>query len=408
MSLDRKLTRRELAAPLVGLAGAALLDGAGPMPARRKPQRSIVVLLDGFGPDYFEKSDMPTLKRWAKQGIYQEVRGVMPSVTNANNASLCCGVPPSVHGITGNSFLNEKTGEESYMEDAGLLLAPTLFERAAAEGVGSALLSSKKKTVRLLRRGASLAIAAEEPEPSIVEKYGAAPPIYSAEIDDWLWKVAIDLLKTRPDLGVVYVHTTDYPMHMWPSGAPVSMKHLAGIDARLAEAAEAAPDAAFYITADHGLNHKTRAWDLDKACRKRGGLTLRASISAEKDRYPKHHRGLGGTAWVYLNSLNDSRRATEVILGLEGVEDVLTRIGAARQFDLMPSRIGDLVVLGDRDTVFGELASETEPMASDYRTHGSMHEAVVPLFVHNAESPPEAASLRFNYDVAKHLFPKKG
>jgi phosphonoacetate hydrolase len=396
-----------LAVPFLGLTGAAFLGGAGPVPARRKPQRSIVVLLDGFGPDYFEKSDMPTLKGWAKRGIYREVRGVMPSVTNANNASLCCGVPPGVHGITGNSFLDEKTGEESYMEDSNLLLAPTLFERAAAEGVGSALLSSKKKTVKLLHRGASVAIAAEEPGPAIVKKYGAAPPIYSAEIDDWLWKVAIDLLKTRPDLGVVYVHTTDYPMHMWRSGAPVSMKHLAGIDARLAEAAEAAPDAAFYITADHGLNHKTRAWDLDRACRNRG-LALRASISAEKDRYHKHHRGLGGTAWVYLNSRDDSRRATEVILGLKGVEDVLTRAGAAERFDLMPSRIGDLVVLGDKDTVFGELATESEPMAGDYRTHGSLHEAAVPLIVHNAESPPEAASLQFNYDVAKHLFPGKG
>jgi phosphonoacetate hydrolase len=407
MSFERNLTRRELAGPLLGIAGAAFLGGLGSMPARRKPRRSIVVLLDGFGPDYFAKSEMPTLKRWAKQGIYREVRGVMPSVTNANNASLCCAAPPSVHGITGNSFLDEKTGGESYMEDSSLLLAPTLFERAAAEGVGSALLSSKKKTVKLLRRGAAVAIAAEEPEPSIGQRYGAAPPIYSAEIDDWVWKVAIDLLKTRPELGVVYVHTTDYPMHMWPSGAPVSMKHLAGIDSRLAEAADAAPDAAFYITADHGLNHKTRGWDLGKACLNRG-LTLRAAISAEKDRYPKHHRGLGGTAWIYLNSPGDARRATDLIHGLEGVEDVLTRKEAADRFDLMPSRIGDLVVLGDKDTVFGELATETEPMASDYRTHGSIHEAVVPLIVHNAESPLEPTSLRFNYDVAKHLFPKKG
>ena len=407
MSLDRKLTRRDLAAPLLGLAGAAFLGGAAPMPARRKPRRSIVVLLDGFGPDYFAKSDMPTLKRWAKQGIYREVRGVMPSVTNANNASLCCGVPPSVHGITGNSFLDEKTGQESYMEDPNLLLAPSLFERAAAEGVGSALLSSKKKTVKLLRRGAAVAIAAEEPEPEIVKRYGTAPPIYSAEINDWLWKVAVDLLKTRPELGVIYVHTTDYPMHMWPPEAPESKAHLARIDARLAEAAEVAPDAAFAITADHGLNHKTRAWDLDKACRNRG-LTLRAAISAEKDRYPKHHKGLGGTAWIYLNSPGDARRATDLIRGLDGVEELLTRKEAAERFDLMPSRIGDLVVLGDKDTVFGELASEAEPMASDYRTHGSSHEAVVPLIVHDAESALDPTSLRFNYDVAKHLFPKKG
>jgi phosphonoacetate hydrolase len=404
MHPDHVMTRRQLAGPILGLAGAALLGGAAPT-RQRVPRRSVVVLLDGFGTDYRDRSDMPTLKRWAREGVARDVRGIMPSVTNANNASLCCGVPASVHGITGNSFLDERSGEESYMEDPALLLAPTLFERAAASGVHSALLSSKKKTVKLLRRGATLALAAEEPDGATVKRHGAAPPIYSAEINDWLWKVAVDLLRTRPDLGVVYVHTTDYPMHMHPPEAPESRAHLAAIDARLAEAASAAPDAAFYITADHGLNHKTRGWDLDKACRARG-VTLRAAISAEKDRYPKHHRGLGGTAWVYLKSPADADRAAGLIRGLQGVEEVLDRREAARRFDLMPSRIGDLVALGDKDTVFGELASETEPMAPDYRTHGSIYETLVPLVIHNAESAPAADSLRFNFDVAKHLFPK--
>ncbi len=403
MNRDRKLTRRELAAPLLGLAGAAILGGA----ARRGPRRSVVVLLDGFGPDYLEKSDMPTLKRWAKEGVFREVRGGMPSVTNANNASLCCACPPSVHGITGNSFLDEKTGRESFMEDPALLLAPTLFQRAAGEGVKSALLSSKKKTVKLLHRGSTVAIAAEEPDTASVERYGQAPPIYSAEINDWLWKVAVDLLQDRPDLGVVYVHTTDYPMHMHPPEAPESRAHLARIDDRLAEAAAVAPDAAFYITADHGLNRKTRGWDLDKACRNRG-LTLRAAISAEKDRYPKHHRGLGGTAWIYLNAPADEKRAGDLIRGLEGVEAVLTRREAARRFDLMSSRIGDLVVLGDRDTVFGVLDSESEPMAADYRTHGSTYETAVPLIAYNAGPGLDTDSLRFNHDVARHLFPRKG
>jgi len=402
---DTPLTRRQLAGPLLGVAAASLFGGWAPVV--RRPRRSVVVLLDGFGLDYRDRSDMPTLKRWARQGVSRDVRGLMPSVTNANNASLCCGVAPSVHGITGNSFLDEAAGREAFMEDASLLRSPTLFERASAEGVGSALLSSKKKTVKLLGRGASLAVAAEEPSPGMVARHGAAPPIYGAEINDWLWKAAIDVLANRPELGVVYVHTTDYPMHMWAPDAPESLAHLARIDARLAEAAAVAPDAAFYITADHGLNRKTRAWDLDKACRARG-LPLRAAISAEKDRYPKHHRGLGGTAWVYLRSPDDARRATETIRGLAGVEEVLTRAEAAGKFDLMPSRIGDLVVTGDKDTAFGELGSESEAMAPDYRTHGSRHETPVPLVIHNAESAPDPGSLKFNYDAAKHLYPRKG
>ena len=48
-------------------------------------------------------------------------------------------------------------------------------------------------------------------------------------------------------------------------------------------------------------------------------------------------------------------RVAKVLTGLEGVEAVLTRSEAAKRYHLMASRIGDLVVLGDRDTVFGEL-----------------------------------------------------
>ena len=46
-------------------------------------------MFDGFGLDYFENSSAPTLRRWQKDGLYKRVKGVMPSVTNANNASIC-------------------------------------------------------------------------------------------------------------------------------------------------------------------------------------------------------------------------------------------------------------------------------------------------------------------------------
>ena len=61
-------------------------------------------MLDGFGVEYYDASSMPTLKKWAAEGLFARVRGQTPAVTNTNNASICCGVPSSVHGITGNSI----------------------------------------------------------------------------------------------------------------------------------------------------------------------------------------------------------------------------------------------------------------------------------------------------------------
>jgi phosphonoacetate hydrolase len=340
------------------------------------------------------------------KGFTKTVAGVMPAVTNVNNASIATGTWPAEHGITGNSFFDEEKGQAEYMEDSRYLLRSTLFERAAQRGVKSALLTAKKKTVALLSKGTELAIAAEAPSEDQVQKYGAPPPIYSSEINHWLWTVAVDLLKKRPDIGCLYVHTTDYPMHTWAPSEPESQDHLAKLDALLGQAVAAAPDAAFLITADHGLNAKSRCWDLAKACKNRG-LELRFALSAERDRYVKHHRTFGGTGYVWLHSPQDAEAATKLIRSLEGVEAVLTRAEAAERFHLMPERIGELVVLGDRDTVFGDTEPEfeLESLPATFRTHGSLHEATVPLVIYNASGTlPRTDTIRVNFDMTRTLY----
>src|SRR5215475_9854385 len=121
------------------VSGSTLLGA--PAFCKKPPQRTVVVMSDGFGIDYLERSDLPVLTRWRREGLFRQVQDTMPSVTNTNNASICCGVWPEVHGITGNSYLDERTGREEYMESASLLRAPTLFQRAKRYGVKSALLS---------------------------------------------------------------------------------------------------------------------------------------------------------------------------------------------------------------------------------------------------------------------------
>jgi phosphonoacetate hydrolase len=382
--------------------------GAEAPPLVKDDQRIVIFLFDGFGVEYSEGADMPVLKRMGERGFAAKVDAVMPTVTNVNNASLCTGVWPEAHGITGNSYFDEAAGRAEYMEDARSLRCPTIFERARARGVKSVLLTAKKKTVALLSRGTDLAIAAESPSAEIAARYGTPPAIYSRDINYWLWEVAIDLLKNRPDLRLIYVHTTDYPMHTWPPEAADSKEHLKKIDALLGRAIAAAPDAAFLITADHGLNAKSRCWDLAKACANRGA-PVKFALSAERDRYVKHHRTFGGTAWVWLRSPDEAPRVTAVIAKLPGVESVLPRADAARRFHLMPERIGELVVLGDKETVFGEIDgdAEFEALPPTFRTHGSLHESQVPLILFNASGqyPPRSA-VRTNFELSKRFFPE--
>jgi phosphonoacetate hydrolase len=129
------------------------------------------------------------------------------------------------------------------------------------------------------------------------------------------------------------------------------------------------------------------------------------AISAERDKYLRHHNGMGGTAWVHLKSLDDAIRVTAVLRSLDGVESVMTRAEAAAALHLLPERIGDLVVLGDKDTVFGPLEGEVEQMPPEFRTHGSLYELDVPLVIHNARGAPSPDYFRHNLDLARWLYP---
>src|SRR5215813_3027599 len=100
-----RMNRRDFV--LGGLGGLL----TAPVLVQNRMQRVIVFLADGLGAEYISASDMPVLKSWGRKGMETTVVGVIPSVTNANNVSVCCVVWPEEHGITANFFFNEATGE---------------------------------------------------------------------------------------------------------------------------------------------------------------------------------------------------------------------------------------------------------------------------------------------------------
>ena len=100
-------------------------------PAR---QKIIIVMMDGFGEEYYRNSEMLTLNEMEKEGIYKVVPSPMPPVTNVNNASIITGETAEKNGITGYVFLDPEAGREEYTEGPKQLLLPTIFERAWQAG----------------------------------------------------------------------------------------------------------------------------------------------------------------------------------------------------------------------------------------------------------------------------------
>jgi phosphonoacetate hydrolase len=70
----------------------------------------VVVCIDGGDPAYIEHGlsagIIPNMARWMAEGFHTVAHGTMPSFTCPNNMSIVTGCPPSVHGISGNFFLN--------------------------------------------------------------------------------------------------------------------------------------------------------------------------------------------------------------------------------------------------------------------------------------------------------------
>jgi len=379
-------------------------------PAQQKQfnhgKRAVIIMMDGFGMSYFNSAPMPHLKAMIGKGFFKQVNALMPTVTNANNTSICTGTFPEVNGISGNFFLNDK-GEEEYMEDKHLVLAPTIFQKLKADGIKSALISSKKKSTTLLPEGADIVVSPETADTSWTNKIGTPASIYSAEVNYWTMKAGIYLLKNRKDIGCIYIHTTDYPMHTWAPADSNSIRHLANIDNLIGQINETAPDATILITADHDVNHKSRCIDVKKALQVQH-VDIKLALSPEKDKYVKHHRGFGGAAYVYLDKENDLPEVKKALYKIKGIETVLTRAEAAKKYHLPPARIGDIVVLGDSTTVFGDLEnSAEEDLPETYRSHGSVYEIKVPVIILNAAKMPPASYFNYNKDLAAWLTDKK-
>jgi phosphonoacetate hydrolase len=110
-------------------------------------------------------------------------------------------------------------------------------------------------------------------------------------------------------------------------------------------------------------------------------------------------------AYLYQPQANQEAAAKQLLLRLDGIEEVLTREEAAQRFRLMASRIGDLVVIPDKDTVFGDLPAEREKLAADYRSHGSLYETEIPLLAHNGhELFDDWDSVENNLHLTQNLF----
>ena len=357
---------------------------------------TVLIMIDGFGPEYLAVCPMPNLLALASGGLMNEGRGMMPSVTNVNNVSLITASYPETHGITSNYWYNREEGVETYMESGEFIQAETIFQRASRLGARSLLVTAKDKLCRLLGDGATLSISSEHAPEWAVALAGQPPPIYSLEVNEWVINAA-DRILEREHYDLVYLATTDYAMHTYAPEQPESSRHLALIDGAIGRLADRLDDLDLLVTADHGMSAKSRMIDLRSELENHGIQSQVVPII--KDMYTVHHSNLGGCIYVYLDD-HDRDVAVEVLGALDGVDRALPKEAAAVEFHLMPERTGDLMVLGAPDVVFGDPREVSIP--ASLRSHGSLHEDRVPIIA--CGSGTTGFDFRENKDLGRFVF----
>ena len=361
-----------------------------------KRRKVFILCIDAGSHDYLAASDIPNIRKLAETGFYQHANAVIPSVTNVNNVSIATGTFPETHGITTNYHVDRTTGRGEFVEDNRFLLAPTLFEvaRTSKFAAKTALFVTKKKLLRMLETGADIAVAAEAPPSEYIQTAGPIEPIYSVEINWWLLRAVRETLRTH-DPELVYCSTTDWVQHKHAPDADLSQVHLAELDRIIGDIIDDEPEREIYITADHGMLEKNTALDPGRVLIDHG--IPASAIPIIKDRYIAHHNNLGGAAYVFLENRADTPKAIQTLLNTPGVEEVYCAEDAACTFRLHRERIGDLFVLADKTTVFGEL--EVTAKSTAVRSHGSRHESHVPIIGYN--SPWSATDFKYNLDVGR-------
>jgi len=243
-----------------------------------RPERAVIIVIDGCRADTLEAADTPNLDALAARGVSygRAVIGHLMSNTPPGHATLVTGLFPRSHGVVGHKWQDAGTGErvnitgwkaaldgvplEVYAE-AGVLALPDLFRQRYPDGY-IASVSCGKFYAAMLMGG----LSADEIESFPLE----APPGVGASGDARDWTIldtsamsaAIEIAETHgPRLLMINLPDTDRMGHD-TGGMPTSeimSAVLANVDEQIGHLLTAYADlglleeTVFVVTADHGM-----------------------------------------------------------------------------------------------------------------------------------------------------------
>ncbi|MBP8275129.1 MAG: alkaline phosphatase family protein, partial [Acidobacteria bacterium] len=88
---------------------------AGPLRAQQPKPILVLISIDGFRYDYFDRASVPNLKALAARGVRsQGLIPSFPSVTFPNHYTIVTGMVPDHHGIIANAMFDASIGKDKF------------------------------------------------------------------------------------------------------------------------------------------------------------------------------------------------------------------------------------------------------------------------------------------------------
>ncbi|VIO71477.1 Phosphonoacetate hydrolase [Bradyrhizobium ivorense] len=369
-----------------------------------KPKRpTVVICLDGCDPRYLNFSNakqvFPNISRMMQIGFAALADAAMPTFTNPNNVSIVTGAPPAVHGISGNYYLDRKTGKEIMIVDATPMRATTILAGMSRAGVRVAAVTAKDKLRKMLghRMESGICFSSEKGGSATMAENGIqdvealvgrpAPNMYSPDLSLFVLDAGIKLLEQRR-AELLYLSLSDLVQHAHGPGEPEADAFHHAVDRKVGRIAELG--AVVGLIADHGMNDKAnddgtpRVVFLEEELNRRLGSQAVRVICPITDPFVKHHGALGSFVRVYLRQELDLAEVMEAAAAIPGVALVLDGPSAASRYEMPLDREGDFVAIGDTHTTIGSTRAEHDLSGLDghrLRSHGGLSEQIVPFIL---------------------------
>lgn len=379
----------------------------------------VVVCVDGCEPEYLtavaQSGAAPYLAKIMRDGTNWLGDCIVPSFTNPNNLSIVTGVPPSIHGICGNYFYDRDLDAEVMMNDPKYLQVGTILAAFAEAGATVAVVTAKDKLRTLLgHKMKGICFSSEKSDQVSLQENGIeevlsmvgkpVPSVYSADLSEFVFAAGVKLMeRSRPDL--MYLSTTDYVQHKAAPGSEAANDFYRMMDGYLQQLDEMG--ATIILTADHGMNDKHDTSGAPNVVYMQDvlddwyGAGQARVILPITDPYVVHHGALGSFATVYVPEGAIVKDWITKIKTLDGMESVLSREDAAREFELPADRIGDIVVVSTKHVVIGTAKHKHDLSGLDVplRSHGGISEQRVPIVCNKKLTGVEAGKRLRNFDV---------